>query len=328
MRRRAFIASAASATAAWPLAASAQPGAMPVLGILQTGSAGGTNPGVAALLVGLREAGYVEGRNMAIEYRYADGQSSRLPDLAADLVRRRVAAIAGLGGSAPALAAKAATASIPIVFAAPQNPVELGLVDSIDRPGGNVTGIVGDHDELTAKRVGLLHELVLDAGVLGVLVNPSVPTAVASNVRTAQASANARGLQVQVLKAASERELDAAFAQLAPLRVGALLVAADVSFFNWRNQIVALATRHRIPTSYWRRDFVADGGLTSYGAHFDDLYRRAGVYIGRILKGEKPADLPVLHPTRGEFVLNLKAAKALGLDIPPKLHAFADEVIE
>jgi ABC-type uncharacterized transport system substrate-binding protein len=327
MKRREFVA-LGGATAAWPLATRAQQ-SIPVLGILQAGPSGGDNPSVAALLKGLGEAGYVEGRNLAIDYRYAEGQTSRLPALAADLVRRGVAVIAGLGGSAPALAAKAATATIPIVFAAPQNPVELGLVNSIERPGGNVTGIVGDHDELTTKRVELLHELVRGATVLGVLVNPNAPAALESIVRTVQAAANALSLQLHVVRAASERELEAAFTQLAQLRVGALLIGADVAFFNnWRSQIIALAARHRIPTSYWRRDFVAGGGLTSYGAHFEDLYRRAGLYIGRILKGEKPADLPVMHPIRGEFVINLRTAKALGIDVPPMLLALTDEVIE
>jgi putative ABC transport system substrate-binding protein len=328
MRRRDFIALLGGA-ATWPRAARAQQQATPVIGILQTGSSGGYNPSVAAALKGLSEAGYVEGRNVAIEYRNAEGQPERLPALAADLVHRRVAVIAGLGGSAPALAAKAATATIPIVFAAPQNPVELGLVDSFNRPGSNVTGVVGYNDELTAKRLELLHELSgRDATVFAVLVNPSVPTAVESTAKTAQAAANSLGLQLHVLKAASERDLDEVFSRFQQLQVGGLLIAADVSFFNWRNQIVAFAARNRIPTSYWRRDFVANGGLMSYGANFDDLYRQAGIYVGRILKGEKPADLPVQVPTRYEMLLNIKTAKLLGITFPITLLDRADEVIE
>jgi ABC-type uncharacterized transport system substrate-binding protein len=327
MRRRAFIA-VASAAAAWPLAARAQQASGPVLGILQTGSAGTPNAGVTALLQGLGEAGFVEGRNLAIAYRYAEGQAGRLQALAADLVDRRVAVIAGLGGTAPALAAKAATTTIPIVFAAPQNPVELGLVSSLEQPGGNVTGIVGDHEELTTKRLELLHALVPDAAPIGLLVNQAVPTAAHSNINATLAATTPRGLHLSIFMAASERALEDVFAKAAQGSVRALMIAADVSFFNLRNAIVALAARHRIPTFYWRRDFVVGGGLASYGANFDDLYRQAGLTIARILNGEKPADLPVLKPKRLEFVLNLKTAKALSLEIPLKLRAFADEVIE
>jgi putative ABC transport system substrate-binding protein len=326
VKRRQFI-RVLGASAAWPLAINAQQSSTVVLGILQAGLPG-PNPGVAALLKGLEEAGYYEGHNLAIEYRYAEGELSRLGSLAADLAGRHVAVIAALGGTAPALAAKAATAAIPIVFAAPQNPVELGLVDNLDRPGGNVTGVVGESDELTARRVDLLHDLLPNATTLTVLVNPAAPINVDSTIRAAQAGAHSRGVRVHIARASSERELDETFVQLAALRVDALLVGADVSFFNWRNQIVALALRHRIPASYWRRDFVALGGLTSCGANFEDLYRRAGLYIARILKGERPADLPVLRPARLEVAFNAKTAKALGLNIPPGALAIVDEVIE
>jgi putative ABC transport system substrate-binding protein len=298
VRRREFIAGLGGATAAWPVAARGQQPAMPVIGILHSST---SSPGLQAIHKGLGETGFIEGKNVAIEYRWAENQFDRLPALAMDLVRRRVAVVVALGGDQPALAAQAATATIPIVFAAPQNPTQIGLVASFNRPGGNVTGVAGYNDELTAKRLELLHELVPVATLIAMLSNPGEPTGVEISDRNVIAAAAALKLQLDVVNASRESDLELAFESMVRLRAGALLVAASGPFIAWRNQIVALAARHMIPTCFHRREYVEIGGLFSYGADFVDAYRLAGVYAGRILKCEKPSDLPVLQPTSSNW---------------------------
>ena len=325
MRRRDLIASLAGA-AAWPRAGHAQQTAMPVIGSLNSSSAV-ESPGLrAAFHKGLGESGYVLGQNLAIEYRWAEGHFDRLPAFAADLVSRKVDLIAAFTG-AGALAAKRATATIPIVFEVGIDPVGAGLVASLAHPGGNLTGMSILFTELTPKLIELLSELVPQAKVIALLVNPSSPEA-EPTIRDAEEAARAKGLQLPILKASTEGEMDAAFSSLGQLQAGALVVGANPFFFARREQFVARASRHAVPTIYFLRAFADDGGLMSYGPSIEAVYRQVGVYAGRILKGEKPADLPVQQPTKFELIINLKTAKALGLTVPQSLLARADEVIE
>jgi putative ABC transport system substrate-binding protein len=327
--RREFLASLlGGAAAAWPLAARArQTARRPVIGALGSGSADGHVPMVAAFRQGLKETGYVEGQNIMIEYRWAEGQYDRLPALAADLVRHQVALIAVLGGGAGALAAKAATRTIPIVFVIGVDPVKSGLVASLNRPGGNITGVSLFSGELEAKRLELLHELIPAAAVIAMLVNPNFPGS-DSQLRDVQKAARTLGLQPIILRASSERDFDTAFATLVQKGAGALVVGADAFFLGQRDQIVALAGRHAVPTIYAQREFAAAGGLMSYGTDLADAFRQQGMYVGRILKGEKPTDLPVQQSTKVELVINLKTAKTLGLSFPLSLLGRADQVIE
>jgi ABC-type uncharacterized transport system substrate-binding protein len=327
VRRRELILALGSVAAAWPLAARAQRPAMPMIGLLSPRS-----PAVDASLIwvirqGLNDTGFVEGQNVALDYRWADGQYDRLTALAADLVHRKVAVIVALGGEISAVAAKTATATIPIVFLAGSDPVQSGLVASLNRPGGNITGVSSFIFDLEPKRLGLMRELRPNATTIAILVNPNSPNA-EIRVNDIQIAARNVGQQVDILNASTIREIDAAFARLAQMRVDALLVAADPVFFNRASQLVVLATRHAIPALYSRREFVAAGGLMSYGSNADEGYRTAGVYAGRILKGEKPGDLPVQLPTKFELVINLSSARALDIDVPATLLARADEVIE
>ena len=312
----------------WPRAARAQQPAMPVIGFLHAGSPEANARFAAGFRKGLGETGYVEGRDVAIEYRWAHGESDRLPELAADLVRRGVAVIAAPGSIAAALTTKAATTTIPIVFMTGADPVQTGLVASLNRPGGNVTGIAGMNVELTAKQLGLLHELLPGAARIAVLVNSNDLSNELVIRRDVQAAAAAIGRQVEFLTTTSARDIGPAFTTLVQNRAGALLIGPDALFTNRRVQLATLAARHALPTIYHIREFPEVGGLMSYGPNFMDLYREAGIYTGKILKGQNPAELPILQATKFEFVINLQTAAALGLEVPPKLLALADEVIE
>ena len=328
MRRKDFIRLLGSAAATWPLAARAQQTALPVVAVVNSGSSEAGAPLVAQLHKGLSESGYVEGRNVMVEYHWLEGQYDQLPSITADIVRRRVNVIAPLGSVPAAQAAKAATTTIPIVFYVAEDPVKLGLVASIARPGGNATGVNALTVEVTAKRLGLLHELLPKAARIAVLANPGVASTEESTLRGTRQAARALGLQVQVFEAGSSREIELAFASLVRERADALFVAANAFFTSRRVQLTTLATRHAIPAVYPFRNYVEAGGLISYGPDNSDMVRRAGVYIGRILKGEMPADLPVIQETKFEFAINLTTARALGIEVPPALLATADVVIE
>jgi putative tryptophan/tyrosine transport system substrate-binding protein len=326
MRRRDFIALLGGAVA-WPLAARAQQAAMPLVGFLSSLRAGDRANIVSPFLQGLGQAGYVEGRNVTIDYRWADGQYERLPALAAELVRRPVAVLAAISGTPTALAAKAATATIPVVFAIGGDPVAPGLVNSLNRPGGNVTGVTFFTAPLAAKRLQLLRELIPGAAALAVLVNPENPGSALEGA-DARAAERALGREVRVLGASTPSHIDDAFAVMVRDGIGALFVSADPFFLNQRHKLVVLTARHAKPAIYADREYPEGGGLVSYGASRRDAYRQAGAYVARILKGEPPGDLPVVLPITFELVINLKTAKALGLEVPPTLLARADEVIE
>ncbi|HTA99746.1 MAG TPA: ABC transporter substrate-binding protein [Bradyrhizobium sp.] len=327
MRRRKFIKLMCGAAVAWPVTARAQQSAMPVIGFLNAASPDSYARMVAAFRQGLKEAGYVEGQNVAIEFRWAEGRNDRLPAMAADLVRRQVAVIAATSTPA-ALVAKAATTTIPIVFEMGGDPVLLGLVSSLNHPGGNVTGVTQLNVEVAPKRLELLHELVPTAGVMALLVNPDEPALAEPITRELQTAAHTLGLDLRVLDASTERELDAALAKLIELRVGGLVISPDVLFISRIEQLAAWTLRHAVPAIAQWREFAIAGGLLSYGAHIMDAYRLAGSYTGWILKGQKPGDLPVQQLTKIQLVINLKTAKALGISVPLALSGRADEVIE
>ena len=327
MRRRDFISLVGGSTVAWPLAARAQQQAMPVVGFLGTTTPDDFADRVAAFRGGLKEAGYIEGKNVVVEYRWPEGNYDRLPTLAADLVRLQVAVIAAVGGEPSPLAAKAATATIPIVFSIGGDPVRLGLVASLNRPGGNITGVNFFQSDLGAKRLGLLHELLPKASVIGMLVNLTFGDA-ETHVRDAKEAALPLGVQIHVVRARTTDDFDTAFATLAQQKIDALLLANDAFFLSERRKLIALAARYAIAAVYFWREFAVDGGLMSYSPSLSQAYRQVGIYTGKILNGAKLADLPVVQATKFEFVINLKTAKTLGLTFPSGLLAIADEVIE
>ncbi len=327
MKRREFITLMGSAAAAWPLAARAQQSAMPVIGYLNSATPEGFSDYLRALRQGLKESGYVEGENLAIEYRWAENQAERLPALAADLVRRQVKVIAAMGAPA-SIAAGRATTTIPIVFGVPEDPVRLGLVASLARPGGNATGVNFFSAELAAKRLELLRELVPASKRVAVLLNPAEPTIAAANLRDVEAAANAVAVQIRVFNASTIAEIDTAFAALASERPDALFISSSPFFLNRCVQIAHLATRHAVPAIASPRAYPEAGGLMSYGTSLADAHRQVGVYVGRILKGAKPTDLPVVQSTKFELVINASTARMLGLTVPDKLLAIADQVIE
>ena len=328
MKRREFITLLGGAAATWPLVARAQQSAMPVIGFVYPGSIDVIADRVRTFRQGLKDTGFIEGENVAIEFRWAEDQIERLPALAAELVRRQVTVIAAVGGNAPALTAKTATSTIPIVFAVGEDPVGLGLVASIARPGGNLTGINFLAAELHAKRLEFLRELVPGAVRLAVLINPGNAVNAETTLRDVQAAARAVGLQMQIIRASTGREIDAAFATMARERPDALLVGGDPFFNSRRVQLALLAARHAVSAAYASREYAEVGGLMSYGPNFLDVYRQVGVYVGRILKGAKPADLPVVQSSKFELVINAQTARVLGLTVPASLLARADDVIE
>jgi putative tryptophan/tyrosine transport system substrate-binding protein len=325
MKRREFIKLLGGAVAVWPLAAQAQRSVMPVIGFLNSASPGGYVPMVAAFRQGLKDAGYVEGQNVAVEYRWAEGQYDRVPVIALELVDRRVAVL--VANTPGVLAVEAAIMTTPIVFTTASDPVQIGLVASMSRPGGNITGATSLGFELASKRLELAHQLVPSASVIAALINPTNNTA-DPQVRDLEAAARTLGLQLRVVHASSERDFDTVLANLAQLRPGALVIHSDGFLISRNEQLATLAVRYALPAIFQERAFVAAGGLMSYGGSLPETYRQAGIYTGRILKGEKPADLPVVQPTRFDLMINLKTARALGLEVPPTLLARADEVIE
>jgi putative ABC transport system substrate-binding protein len=327
MKRRAFITLLGCVAAAWPLAARAQQPGLPVIGFVNVGSSGGYAGILSAFLKGLGETGYVEGRNVAIEYRWAENRPDRLPAMMADLVQRKVAVIAATSTPA-ALAAKAATTTIPIVFETGSDPVQLGLVSGLNRPGGNVTGVTFLAQEVVPKSLELLRELLPTARVIALLVNPADPALAEANTSDALAAAHTLGLELHVLNASSERDFEGVFAKLIELRAGGLVISPEALFVSHSEQLAALAAHHGMPTVFRGREFTAAGGLMSYGSDITDSYRLAGIYAGRILKGDKPADLPVQQTTKVELFINLKTAKALGITVPLPLSGRADRIIE
>jgi putative ABC transport system substrate-binding protein len=327
MRRRTFISLLGGAAVAWPLAARAQQPPMPVVGFMNINSAENVPDLVAAFRQGLKETGFVEGQNVAVEYRWAQGHYDRFPEFAAEFVRRQVAVIAATGGEPSPQSAKAATQTIPIVFTANGDPIGEGLVASLRRPGGNITGLTIFGPAAVTKRVQLMQQLIPQAATLAYLMNPSHPSG-EIEMTSAQTAARSSGKEMLVLRASNERELDTAFETMVQQQAGALVVASDPFFYSRRGELVSLAARHRVPAIYYLPEFARAGGLMAYGNSLPDIFRLAGVYVGRILKGEKPGDLPVVQSTKFDFVINLKTAKALGLDVPLGLTAGADEVIE
>ena len=328
MKRREFITLLGGAAAAWPLAARAQQAPMPVVGFMNINTSAESVPDLlAAFRQGLKEIGFVEGQNVAVEYRWAQGQYDRFPELAAEFVRRQVAVIAATGGEPSPQSAKAATQTIPIVFTANGDPISEGLVTNLRQPGGNVTGITIFGPAAVTKRVQLMHQLIPQATTIAYLMNPNHPSG-EIEMRAAQTAAGSLGKEILVVRASNERELDVAFTTMAQQQAGALVVASDPFFYSRRGELPSLAARYRLPAIYYLSEFARAGGLMAYGNSLVDIYRLVGVYVGRILKGEKPGDLPVVQSTKFEFVINLKTAKALGLDVPLGLTAGADEVIE